>query len=176
MSDSVRPYGQQPTKLLCPQDSPGKNTGVDCHFLLKFLKFHVQIITKSNWSYHFPCLKSFDGSLVLSDYIVNSLEWPSIPAPSSSCSIKIFCCFLHSLTSLFLCMINLLAPKLTNILPVLQGSSFKHCFLQKWNEFFLFYGPTEPYLEPFRVLCTLYSLSLFLDHEVLQRKDYFPIL
>ena len=34
MSDSVRPYRQQPTRLLCPWDSPGKNTGVGCHFLL----------------------------------------------------------------------------------------------------------------------------------------------
>ena len=34
VSDSVRPYGQQPTRLLCPQDSLGKNTGVGCHFLL----------------------------------------------------------------------------------------------------------------------------------------------
>lgn len=125
----------------------------------------------------FPCLKSIDVSLVLSGYILNSFEWPSIPAPSSSCSMEIFCCFLHSLTSLYLCMeYDLLAPKLTNILPVLQGSSFKHCFLQKWNEFFLFYGPTEPYIEPFRALCTLYSLSPFLDRELLQRKDYFPIL
>ena len=28
MSDSVRPHRHQPTRLLCPQDSPGKNTGV----------------------------------------------------------------------------------------------------------------------------------------------------
>ena len=34
MSDSVRPHGLQPTRLLCPWDSPGKNTGVGCHFLL----------------------------------------------------------------------------------------------------------------------------------------------
>ena len=34
MSDSVLPYGQQPTRLLCPRDSLGKNTGVGCHFLL----------------------------------------------------------------------------------------------------------------------------------------------
>ena len=34
MSDSVPPYGQQPTRLLCPWDSPGKNTGVRCHFVL----------------------------------------------------------------------------------------------------------------------------------------------
>ena len=34
MSDSVRRYGQPPTRLLCPQDSLGKNTGVGCHVLL----------------------------------------------------------------------------------------------------------------------------------------------
>ena len=34
MSDSSRPHGLQPTRLLCPWDSPGKSTGVDCHFLL----------------------------------------------------------------------------------------------------------------------------------------------
>ena len=34
MSNSVRPYGQQPTRLRPPQDSPGKNIGVGCHFLL----------------------------------------------------------------------------------------------------------------------------------------------
>ena len=27
-------YGRQPAKHLCPWDSPGKNTGVDDHFLL----------------------------------------------------------------------------------------------------------------------------------------------
>ena len=33
MSDSVRPHRRQPTKLCCPWDSPGKNTGVGCPFL-----------------------------------------------------------------------------------------------------------------------------------------------
>ena len=37
MSDSVGPYGQQPTRLLCPQDSLGKSTGVGCHVLLHVL-------------------------------------------------------------------------------------------------------------------------------------------
>ena len=31
---TVQPYGQQPTRLLCPWDSLGKNAGVGCHFLL----------------------------------------------------------------------------------------------------------------------------------------------
>src|SRR5574340_1063192 len=34
MSDCVRPHRQQPTRLCCPWDSPDKNTGVGCHFLL----------------------------------------------------------------------------------------------------------------------------------------------
>ena len=35
LSNSVRPHGLQPTRLLRPWDSPGKNTGVGCHFLLQ---------------------------------------------------------------------------------------------------------------------------------------------
>ena len=35
MSSSLRPHGLQPTGFLCPWDSPGKNTGVDCHFLFQ---------------------------------------------------------------------------------------------------------------------------------------------
>ena len=36
--DSARPHRQQPTRLLCPWDSPGKNTGVGCHVLLQYMK------------------------------------------------------------------------------------------------------------------------------------------
>ena len=38
MSDSVRPHRRQPTRLPRPWDSPGKNTGVGCHFLLQCMK------------------------------------------------------------------------------------------------------------------------------------------
>ena len=38
MSDSVRPHRRQPTGLPRPWDSPGKNTGVGCHFLLQCMK------------------------------------------------------------------------------------------------------------------------------------------
>ena len=38
MSNSVRPHRWQPTRLPCPWDSPGKNTGVGCHFLLQCMK------------------------------------------------------------------------------------------------------------------------------------------
>ena len=35
---TLRPHRWQPTRLLCPWDSPGKNTGVGCHFLLQCMK------------------------------------------------------------------------------------------------------------------------------------------
>ena len=38
MSNSVRPRRRQPTRLPHPWDSPGKNIGVGCHFLLQFMK------------------------------------------------------------------------------------------------------------------------------------------
>ena len=38
VSDSVRPHRQQPTRLPSPWDSPSKNTGVGCHFLLQCMK------------------------------------------------------------------------------------------------------------------------------------------
>ena len=43
VSDSERPYGQQPTRFLHTQDSLGKNTGVDCHFIsrIRMLKNYL---------------------------------------------------------------------------------------------------------------------------------------
>ena len=38
MSDSVQPHRRQPTRLCHPWDSPGKNTGVGCYFLLQCMK------------------------------------------------------------------------------------------------------------------------------------------
>ena len=35
MSSSLQPHGLEPIRLLCPWDSPGKNTGVGCHCLLQ---------------------------------------------------------------------------------------------------------------------------------------------
>ena len=38
MSNSVQPHRQQPTRLLRPWDSPGKNAGMGCHFLFQCMK------------------------------------------------------------------------------------------------------------------------------------------
>ena len=42
VSDSVRPHRRQPTRLPRPWDSPGKNTGVGCHFLLELGATQIQ--------------------------------------------------------------------------------------------------------------------------------------
>ena len=42
VSDSVRPHRQQPTRVLCLWDSPGKNTGVGCHFLLQSMNVKIK--------------------------------------------------------------------------------------------------------------------------------------
>ena len=45
VSDSLRPHGLQPTRLHCPWNFPGKNTGAGCHFLLQGI-FPTQGLTR----------------------------------------------------------------------------------------------------------------------------------
>ena len=45
VSNSVRPRRRQPTRLPHPWDSPGKNTGVDCHFLLQCMKVKGKLLS-----------------------------------------------------------------------------------------------------------------------------------
>ena len=47
----MQPYGQQPTRLLCPRDSPSKNTGVGCHFLSKQLCYRLTEAMSLVWGY-----------------------------------------------------------------------------------------------------------------------------
>ena len=43
ISDSLRPHGLQPTRLLCPWDFPGKSTGLGCHHLLRSIHYVAYI-------------------------------------------------------------------------------------------------------------------------------------
>ena len=49
VSNSLRPHGLQPTRLLCPWDFPGKRTGVGCHCLLR----SPQLPPTSSTDYYF---------------------------------------------------------------------------------------------------------------------------
>ena len=51
------PHGLQPSRLLCPWDFPGKNTGVGCHFLLQgILLTHGSNLRFLNWRADFLLL------------------------------------------------------------------------------------------------------------------------
>ena len=45
ISESVQPHREQPARLLCPWDSPGKNTGVGCQFLLQCMKVKMKSLS-----------------------------------------------------------------------------------------------------------------------------------
>ena len=79
MSDSVRPHKRQPTRLPRPWDSPGKNTGVGCHFLLQCVK----VKSESEVAQSYPTLSdpmdcSLPGSSVLGIFQARILEWGAI--------------------------------------------------------------------------------------------------
>jgi len=79
MSDSVRPHRQQPTRLLCPRDSPGKNTGVGCHFLLQCMKVKSESeVAQSCPTLSDPMDCRLPGSSVHGVFQARVLEWGAI--------------------------------------------------------------------------------------------------
>ena len=79
MSDSVQTHRRQPTRLPRPWDSPGKNTGVGCHFLLQCM----QVKSQSEVAQSCPTLRnpmdcSPPGSSVHGIFQARVLEWGAI--------------------------------------------------------------------------------------------------
>ena len=89
MSDSVRPHRRQPTRLPCPWDSPGKNTGVGCHVLLQCMKVKSESeVAQSCPTLSDPMNCSPPGSSVHGIFQAKVLEWGAVAfstsLPSSS--------------------------------------------------------------------------------------------
>ena len=78
VSDSVQPHRRQPTRLPCPWDSPGKNIGVGCHFLLQCMK----VKSESEVAQSCPTLcDPMEGSLpdsIHGIFQARVLEWVAI--------------------------------------------------------------------------------------------------
>ena len=78
-SDFVRPHRWQPTRRPCPWDSPGKNTGVGCHFLLQCMKVKSESeVTQSCLTLSNPMDYSLPGSSVHGIFQARVLEWGAI--------------------------------------------------------------------------------------------------
>ena len=81
VSDSVRPHRQQPIRLHRPWDSPGKNTGAGCHFLLQCMK----VKSESEIAQSCPTLNNpMDHSLpgLPSMGFSRQEYWTGLPLPS----------------------------------------------------------------------------------------------
>ena len=76
MSDSMWPHRWQPTRLPRPWDSPGKNTGVGCHFLLQCMKGKSEReVAQLCLTLRNPMDCSLPGSSVHGIFQARVLEW-----------------------------------------------------------------------------------------------------
>ena len=76
MPDSVQTHRWQPTRLPRPWDSPGKNTGVGCHFLLQCMKAKSESkVAQSCSTLSDPIDCSLPGSSVHGIFQARVLEW-----------------------------------------------------------------------------------------------------
>ena len=86
VSDSVQPHRWQPTRLPCPWDSPGKNTGVGCHFLLQCMKAKSESeVAQSCPTPSDPMGCSLPGSSVHGIFQARVLEWGAIAFSDCVC-------------------------------------------------------------------------------------------
>ena len=79
MSNTVWPHRWQPTRLPHPWDSPGKNTGVGCHFLLQCMKVKSESeVTQSCPTLWDPMDCSLTDSPIHGIFQARVLEWGAI--------------------------------------------------------------------------------------------------
>ena len=90
---TLRPQRRQPTRRPCPWDSPGKNTGVGCHFLLQCMKvksesevthsFRVRPLA-TPWTAAFQAPPSMGFS--------RQEYWSGVPLPSPFWALRVIIC------------------------------------------------------------------------------------
>ena len=91
MANSVWPHRRQSTRLPHPWDSPGKNIGVGCHFLLQCMKVKSESeVAQSCPTLSDPMDCGLSGSCVHGIFQARVLEWGAIAFSTTIllCSIK----------------------------------------------------------------------------------------
>ena len=133
MSDSVRPHRWQPTRLPRPWDSPGKNTGVGCHFLLQCMKVKNESeVAQAYPTLSDPMVCSLPGSSIHGIFQARVLEWVPLPSPEEAAI-----------------MIQLFTE-------MKRQNSVHIIFLSSFIETYLFYSHKSSYRQSF-LLCPLPS-------------------
>ena len=94
MSDSVRPHRRQPTRLLLPWDSPGKNAGVGCHFLLQCMEVKSEReVAQSCLTLATPWTAAYQAPLSMG--FSRQKYWSGVPLPSLIVIATHFKCLLQ---------------------------------------------------------------------------------
>ena len=77
----MQPHRRQPTSLPCPWDSPGKNTGVGCHFLLQCMKVKSEReVTQSCLTLATPWTAAYQAPSSMG--FSRQKYWSGVPLPS----------------------------------------------------------------------------------------------
>ena len=90
----MQPHIQQPTRLPRPWDSPGKNTGVGCHFLLQCMTVNSESeVAQSCLTLSDPMDCSLPGSSIHGIFQARLLEWGAIDCLEITCWLHAFLIF-----------------------------------------------------------------------------------
>ena len=96
MSDFARPHRRQPTRLPHPWDSPGKNTGVGCHFLLQCMKVKSERKSLSRvWLLATPRTAAYQAPPSMG--FARQEYWTGLPLPSLHIWLTFYKCHSFSL-------------------------------------------------------------------------------
>ena len=138
MSDSVRPHRWQPTRLPHPWDSPGKNTGEGCHFLLQSMKVKSESeVAQSCPTPSDPMDGSPSGSPVPGILQARTLEWGAIAFSPYNCGKQVS--LPHTQWEYRPCPLAVVSPHLVScsslLLPVLSPENQVPCWFSSLENF-----------------------------------------
>ena len=164
----MRPHRRQPTRPHRPWDSPGKNTGVGCHFLLQCRKVKSEsevIQSCPTLSHLMDC--SLPGSSIHGIFQARVLECVAIAFSTASVRCITFLSFIKPIFAWNVPLVSLIFLKRSLVFPILLFSLF--LCIDRWGRlsylFLLFFGTlhSDAYIFPF-LLCflLLFFSQLFL--------------
>ena len=146
MSDSVRPHRRQPARLPGPWDSPGKNTGVGCHFLLQCMKMKGESeVPQSCPTVCDPMDCSLPGSSIRGLFQARVLEWGAIAfsriqyeeTTIQGCRawfviiriiLLLYCICIHRLVSIIALLFSSKVYNIFHVAVNFRSISFRNCF------------------------------------------------